>query len=458
MNNAKILKQTSVIDNHFKHLLTGPHNGTGEYLYGSTNRDRVYRLANSIRALFDGHTRGEPICVCTENRALMAASILASFSTGPELIIPHSSSPDGLQEVLKTVNFSTAISDGPVDVPAGVEVVIPEMTIDETILPAGRSADDVCLKLFTGGTTGRPKFWSKTVRNILAESFYLASRFSIAGDDLIMSTAPPQHIYGLLFSVLLPLVSGARVVENTRVYPQEIIAGLTEMPTTVLVSLPVHYKVLSNYRVPKNSLRYAFSSAGMLDEQYGNAFHKNAGTGVREIYGSTETGGIAMRCRQEGFTAFSPFDVIDWKIEKERLTVRSDFLSPELERDRDGFYTTGDRAEHVAGDGFILHGRIDGIVKVAGKRVDLEDIREKIKEIPGVRDVVVISLPVKGGRETEISALVETDMEVPELKKRAIKNLEPYAVPRRLKAVDRIPVTPAGKIDREEIRKIFNTI
>ncbi len=458
MNNARISKQTSMFDNCFKQLLKGPGPVAGAYLYESTTREDVYRLAMSIIALFDGFREKGPVCVCTDNRSLIAASLMASFSGGPKLIIPHSCSPEALREIRETVPFSRAITDDHDAVPEGVEAVVPVIAEQGTELPQLRKPDEMCVRLFTGGTTGKPKFWSKTARNLLTESFYQAQKFNITESDLIMSTAPPQHIYGLLFSVLIPLVSGARVIGSTRTYPQEIISGLTDLPVTLLVSLPVHYKLLGNYRIPRNSLRYAFSSAGMLDEQHGNAFHENTGTGVFEIYGSTETGGIAIRCRQHGYTSFRPFDIVDWKIEGERLMVRSDFLSPELERDGDGYYKTGDLAEHDSDDGFILHGRIDGIVKVAGKRVDLEDIREKIKEIPDVRDATVISLPVKGGRENEISALVETGLALADLKRKLVKKLESYAVPRRLKIVDRIPVTSAGKFDRDEIRKLFNTI
>ena len=100
-------------------------------------------------------------------------------------------------------------------------------------------------------------------------------------------------------------------------------------------------------------------------------------------------------------------------------------------------------------------GRADGVVKVAGKRVDLLDVQNKIKTLPTVSDAFVLALPTDNGRESVIAAVVACDLTETHLKKLLIDKLEPYAVPRRVKIVSSIARTATGKIDRRRIEKLF---
>jgi acyl-coenzyme A synthetase/AMP-(fatty) acid ligase len=138
-----------------------------------------------------------------------------------------------------------------------------------------------------------------------------------------------------------------------------------------------------------------------------------------------------------------------------RLCIKSDFASKEMPRDAEGFCMTGDEAAADKDNRFMLLGRADGIVKVAGKRVDLIEVQNKIKTLPTVQEAVVISLPTEKGRESVIAALVACDLTETHLKKLMTEMLEPYAVPRRLKIVPRIATTPTGKIDRQKIEQIL---
>ncbi|MGV8056908.1 MAG: AMP-binding protein [Smithellaceae bacterium] len=67
-----------------------------------------------------------------------------------------------------------------------------------------RDPDEPFLSLFTGGSTGKPKVWSKSPRNLLSEAFYLKEKFAISEKDLFVSTVPPYHIYGLFFPFWFP--------------------------------------------------------------------------------------------------------------------------------------------------------------------------------------------------------------------------------------------------------------
>jgi acyl-coenzyme A synthetase/AMP-(fatty) acid ligase len=250
-------------------------------------------------------------------------------------------------------------------------------------------------------------------------------------------------------------VTGARVAFKTPSFPQEIRQELSYLSPSILVAIPMHYRILNGGEIPSTALRIAFSSAGRLDPADSLYFHRQTGIHVEEIYGSTETGGIAARSLTRGESVLQPFDGLDWKIVDDRLSVRSPFLSPDLPLDDNGYYLTADRVHPAEPGGFTLLGRSDGIVKIGGKRVDLAEIQEKLKALPGVTDAVFLVMADDSGRECRICAMVQTRLDLDDLRRRCRQVLEPYAVPRQIAIVDRIPLSPAGKYDRTAIRRWF---
>ncbi|MBW1899242.1 MAG: long-chain fatty acid--CoA ligase, partial [Deltaproteobacteria bacterium] len=311
------------------------------------------------------------------------------------------------------------------------------------------------LLLFTGGSTGKPKIWSKTVKNLFSEVFYHIEKHAISAEDRFVATVPPSHIYGLLFSVLVPFVSSAGIDSGSGTFPHEIVSAVQKHDATILVSVPMHYKALCSNTIQDHSLRLALSSAGVLDKTDNEQFCAQNKTRILEIYGSTETGGIAFRGRADGDAAFTPFDHVDVKIEDKKIYVRSDYISPKVSRDKDGYFQTGDSGNDLDSNRFELSGRSDGIIKIGGKRVDLQEIREKIIKIQGVKDAVILSSPAPAGRENEIAAIIEGDVSASIVRSYLAKHLEPYAQPRRYKIVSCIPKNRLGKIDMKEAERMF---
>lgn len=426
-----------------------------EYTYSGFTFGEIYALAAGLKKTLARRGVEKTVCLCTENKAVIAASVLASIAGACKLVLPHSFSSHALAEMYESVGFDAAIADHPEELP-GVEIVTPLAGDPDDLDPAGmRHPDDPFLRLFTGGSTGKPKVWSKTPRNLLAEALYLRDKFDITSKDLLVATVPPYHIYGLLFTILLPLLAHARVMPETFTFPQEIIATINRHKATVLVSVPIHYRSLKVDNLSLPSLKIAFSSSGVLNRSDASFFLKKTGIGITEIYGSTETGGIAARNINENMESWQPADVVQWRLSGKRLAVRSDFVSREMEREADGFCVTGDEVQPDKSGRFFLLGRADGIVKVAGKRVDLLDVQNKIQTLPTVRDVVVIALPAEKGRENVIAALVACDLSETQLKKMMMEKLEPYAMPRRIKIVSTITRTATGKTDFRRVEKFF---
>jgi acyl-coenzyme A synthetase/AMP-(fatty) acid ligase len=388
------------------------------------------------------------------------ASLLASVFGGPLIILPHSFNQSIINEIESTAGFDIVLADTKTEINGRFNRLITndiDIECDLNILSLAklRDPDSVFLKLFTGGSTGKPKVWNKSPRNMFTEALYHSGSFNISSDDIFVSTVPPQHIYGLLYSVLIPFVSSARVGGEIYTFPQEIISAVVGLGSTVLVSVPMHYRVLNGADFVFDTLKLAISSGGKLDSSDARYFYDRTGIPVSEIFGSTETGGIAVRRNSGDEIPWEPLGGIDWKIDDDRLCVCSEFISADMRKDADGFFATEDRVEKAEGGLFRHVGRADGVVKVAGKRVDLKDIESRLKTIPGVRDAFVISIPASGGRENEIAAVIEGDTDKSSVRRKAKEILEPQAIPRKIKVVDKMPLVSTGKYDRQRILSIF---
>ena len=446
-------------------LLSGPAFPDKEFIRSGATFGEVYAMAEGFRAtLANPEYQGTSVCLAVEDKAVLAAVLLAALAgcrqnNAPTLLLPYAFSAQALAGMQHRTGYTTAITDADRSLPTGTTVIHPQagkrdaLSANTTGLPRAE-----LLKIFTGGSTGTPQIWSKTGENLFGEAFALARHFAVTEKDCIVATVPPYHIYGLLFSVILPLVSGASVVMDSPAFPGEIAEVIREQGASLLAGIPPHYRALRGKKVAGASLRLAFSSAGMLDADDNESFTQLNQVGIVEVYGSTETGGIATRNRSAGETSFTTFPTVAWTIKEERLCVRSSFLSPELPVAGDGFFTTGDRVEQCGTNQFILKGRVDGVTKVGGKRVDLEEVRAIIKKVPQVSDCVVMALPEPGGRQHRVVALIQgTEVNMDLLRKTLAASLEFYALPRLLKTIDRIPLQENGKYDRDAIIHLLTT-
>jgi acyl-coenzyme A synthetase/AMP-(fatty) acid ligase len=443
-------------------LADGPQKPDRPFLLEGLTREELYARAWAVADCFlqAGCARTTPVCLCVEDRGWMAAAMLASLAGGPPLLFPYAFSESTLSQAHQNIAYTHALADEDQPLPDGVErIPLPELSADSAYRqrhPA-MQPDATWIYLFTGGSTGTPRIWSKTPRNLLLESANLAKFFNIHTEDVILASVPAHHIYGLLYSVLLPLVSGACVSARTPLYPNEIIQTAIAAEATVLVSIPAHYRAMQPAPLVNGKIHTAFSSAGALPEQDDLEFHRTTGIAITEIYGSTETGGIAFRRRGTGLAKLQPFAYVDVKLEGERLFVRSDFLSAELPKNQEGYFLAADRAAPVHPHGFEILGRTDGIIKVGGKRVDLSEVRQAILSLADIDEVYVTSLPVRSGRGNEIIAVLTGRISGDRMMRELKSILPPYSLPRRVKVVDQIPLSATGKINRDAIMNMLSS-
>jgi non-ribosomal peptide synthetase-like protein len=114
-------------------------------------------------------------------------------------------------------------------------------------------------------------------------------------------------------------------------------------------------------------------------------------------------------------------------------------------------YRTGDLVHRDAAGCFHYHGRIDAQVKIRGHRVELAEIEARLAALPGVR-AAAARLQGEGGAAELAAWIVRADPERPPdaeaLKASLAATLPPHMVPRRIGALDALPTTVGGKLDR----------
>ena len=319
--------------------------------------------------------------------------------------------------------------------------------------------DFLGLVLYTSGTTGAAQTISKKLAQMAVEVATLEKQF---GDELgtadILATVSHQHIYGLLFNILWPLTAGRAIHARNFSFLEE----LTTMDRDcTLVSSPAHLK-----RLPENSawpmaaqrLRAIFSSGGPLPFEVAQESKRLLGRVPIEVYGSSETGGIAYR-RQETKTnqAWTPFPGVDWRVDAEEqvLEVRSANL-PDRE-----WFRTADRATPTGKHGFVLRGRIDRIAKIEGKRISLSAIEAILSRSSLVANARVLALE---GRRQRIAAFVVPSEDGRRqlaasgklIVNRALRGLlsnsiEAVGLPRIWRYLDSLPVNAQGKTTYAEL-------
>jgi acyl-CoA synthetase (AMP-forming)/AMP-acid ligase II/3-hydroxymyristoyl/3-hydroxydecanoyl-(acyl carrier protein) dehydratase len=323
------------------------------------------------------------------------------------------------------------------------------------------NADFSGLVVFTSGSTGAAQAIPKKLFQIFREVANLEKQFGRKlGVVDVISTVSHQHIYGLLFNVLWPLAAGRAIHGTSFCFPEEFLAVLAERDA-LLVSSPAHLKRLparpAGPAISKR-LRAVFSSGGPLSFDVAYDVERLLGLVPIEVYGSSETGGIAWRQQHTRMDeAWTPMPGVKWRIDSYEgvLAVCSPHLPDE------SWFRTADRATSVGENRFLINGRVDRIAKIEEKRISLIAIERQLMATPIVADARVIVLE---GRRPRIAAFVVPSVkgrsklaEVGKLKVNRMlrdslsQSIEAAGIPRVWRYLDALPMNGQGKTTHADL-------
>ncbi|CAE6779589.1 AMP-binding protein [Paraburkholderia aspalathi] len=330
--------------------------------------------------------------LCIDDPFDFACALFALFACGKEPVIPANATPGYLADLADV--YDAVLTDA--DLPLGVRDADADADASHTIDPQAP------LTLYTSGSSGAPKPIRKTLAQFNAEVHTLEKQWgALVGDATMLASVPHHHIYGLLFRVLWPLAAGRAFDRTISIEPLHLQAQIEQCGATVVVSTPAQlsrWPALPGFAALTPAPRAFFSSGGPLALEAAQEYAAAYGAAPLEIYGSTETGGIAWR-RQDRTDAWQPVVGIEVRRDEDgALNVRSPHL------DHTGWHRTDDKIAFDADGRFRLQGRLDRVLKLDGKRVSLPELEARLALHPYVAQAAIA--PLEGASRERVGAVV----------------------------------------------------
>jgi len=432
-------------------------NVSGNKTWGDFVKD-----VSSVRYHLEAHENTPWILHC-EDSYFFTVALLAMLQSGRKALVTANRQDAFIKEIKKPeYGFLT---DEPFTGDSSatmIQDVLAKGTSDSPLKFDKFDKSKAEMVMYTSGTTGEPKAVYKQFLQFENELFELVKVF---GNDWVnrkvYSTVNHHHIYGLLFTALLPIATGLPFRRHRIDFPTEFANVASEL--AVVASSPAFLKRLAaeadrpiEFKCPP----IIYSSGGPLPTEVAQKASEITGYWPMEIYGSTETGGIAYRQSKNG-AVWTPFEVCKMSVaENGCLNIKSSYIL-----EAEGF-TTGDLVELYDNGRFLLMGRSDSIVKIEEKRISLPEVENRLKQTGLVQDVRVV--PMVGRRQYLAAAIVLNEAGLNKFAgaaKLTINNffhdyllqfIENTVSPKKWRYLEELPQNTEGKIRMRDIQALFN--
>ncbi|MCC5986307.1 MAG: AMP-binding protein [Pararhodobacter sp.] len=330
--------------------------------------------------------------------------------------------------------------------------------------------DDPALMVFTSGSTGRPKAAILSYRNISAAGDGVAQAWNLRESDSVVSYLPLCHVAEQVFTVQLPLAVGYTV--NFAESLRTVQSDLREIGPSVFLGVPriwekmnasISIKIMETGRLRRavferamatlrplaskprgrwslgerlqygfwyvlilrallnfiglRRARYCFSGAAPISPEL-LTFFRILGVPLREVYGMTETCGIALGQQSETSPVGSiglPIPGLEARIAPDgALLMRGAqifagyYKHPEATAEalQNGWLDSGDMAEMLGDEFRIVDRKKDIIITAGGKNISPSEVENALKSSPYIREAIVI-----GEGRPYVSALIQIDYE-----------------------------------------------
>lgn len=377
----------------------------------------------------------------------LAVALLGAWRVGVQVVLPGDMQAQTQQRLAEQVDvFISDISQ--------VHEFFAE-PLSATVL----ALDEVLLILSTSGSTAQPKLIHKTLRQLNDELIVLEQVWGQSLHNAVfMGSVITQHIYGLLFRLLWPLCAGRYFIRQHLPFAEELqqhsMVYVAQQRPFVWVCSPALLKRMgSNLDWPQLAkVAQVFSSGGALPEKSGLDLAEKLKQSVTEVYGSSETGGIAWRQGGQQWHTFP--QVCISQQENGALAVCSPWLAVETEY-------TSDAVELLSPQSFILKGRLDRVIKLEEKRISLPFLEDSLQQHPWVAEAC---LAVTQSGRASISALIVLNEQglhhlrnsgrrqlTEQLRQHLSGYCEAMALPRRWRFIEQLPLNAQGKIIHSQV-------
>jgi acyl-CoA synthetase (AMP-forming)/AMP-acid ligase II len=353
------------------------------------------------------------------------------------------------------------------------------------VQPQNVSPDDIRLINYTSGTTADPKGVQHTHNTLIAIQKAGMAFFDLREDDVWLTPAPLTHIQGLLFGLELAFILKNKVVTFSTWDPEKAIdmiekEGITcSIGTTTFLRDMVDAATKRNYRgkplriylcggaeVPPELIVRAWDYLGWHAMRcYGSTEAPMVTWGINE-YGTKDKGantdGRVFRYEVKIVNAerkeLALGEVGEIKVQGPKMFIG--YTKPDLHKDsydEDGWFYTGDLGR-LDSEGYLeITGRKKDIIIRGGENISPKEIEDLLHLHPSVAEVAVVAMPdIRMGEKVCAYVVLRErkGLSFVEMVDFLIRqDLSRRKIPERLEIIDKFPRTPAGKIQKNTLRK-----
>ncbi|MCW5715921.1 MAG: long-chain fatty acid--CoA ligase [Bauldia sp.] len=419
---------------------------------------------------------GDPVLLMVANTAAFPVALAALLSLGANPFLTFAGAAEatvrrlvgefGIRHVVH--DFAAGVSRLPAstfavaaETPVGaLRLALLATGATETALrPEGRGV----ILHPTSGTYGAAKYCIRDQAVAIAEARNYVGAIGVYDRCRVTVTTPLTHAFAYGFGLVSTLLTDGTLALDAAFNPKRVLRE-DALRSTILALVPPMVRRLADLsrgsgQPPMSP--HVFYAGAPVDAGVAAAFETVFGRDLHAILGTTETGAIATSYDPAGRLAGvgRPLPDVAVTIAERAATsglgpglgelcVRSPSLmqgylgAPALARDE--AFSTGDIAR-VDDEGCLhLVGRVRDVINLGGMKVDPAEVEAALLAYPGITDAAVYpGLRVEG--EFVQAAVVGDDVDVTDLRRHCLAELDAHKVPAIVHVLSALPRTPSGK-------------
>ena len=359
------------------------------------------------------------------------------------------------------------------------------------VVPVERDAPAYII--YTSGSTGRPKGIVHTHHSAMAYAELAVETYGLTHTDRLANIAPLQFDQSTFELYAAPLAGASVLVvpDGVMKFPASLAKLVADDQVSVWYSVPYALRQLVERgltgELQLSELRWILYGGEVYPPEELRALMRAVPSArVSNVYGPAEVNQCTFHHLDEPPTSDSPVPIgrawsgadVELVADDRRidgvgvgeLWVASDTMMDRYWRGPDlteqavvtdhrvlgpgRWYRTGDLAERRDDGELVFLGRVDNQIKVRGYRIELEAVEAAFIDATGVDGCAAVVDTDGEQIVAMIDPVLDSDA-VAELRTAVRRRLPNHAVPGRIVAVERLPRTSTGKVDRGAARRLL---